>query len=484
MDTRKSRWENRFDFKFLKPVRQERNLRVVRQKPWGKWSAGIRKSVDKTRIWLDAAQEAALADFDFGGGLCSGDIAKYREGLLSHRNKFTAQEENNIAQPVNETYTSPYYPIVESDWDSILQQEQVEVGNNDARDEANIGGHIHTTPWFCFTRDITNNTINDNPDARDEANIGGHIPTAPWFCTRDITNNTINDNPGLFNDLRSPVSQFQCPVSQYPCFLGDGVVKELPVQDAGYAMNAESRSSIFQTGKSPPQEIVEIEKDLVILDHLHQLPFVEDSIHEKELVVGAEKHDTYIYVSSQTCQEETSKERKSPEKGYSYDILSAHFGKLLDDAAKYFNVSRSTFKRICRDNGIKRWQFHKKKLNSQSSSKLGRVNNEEPSRTKSYRRGISSLRETDMITVKATYNEIAIKFEVLDSSGMVDLEDNVIERLKMKRDTFSIKYQDDEGDWVLIACDKDLQKCIKTSRLLKKTTIKMLVDRPINHYAS
>lgn len=63
-----------------------------------------------------------------------------------------------------------------------------------------------------------------------------------------------------------------------------------------------------------------------------------------------------------------------------------------------------------------------------------------------------------MITVKATYNEIAIIFEVLDSSGKVDLENNVIERLRMKRkrDTFSIKYQDDEGDWVLIACDKVL----------------------------
>ena len=121
-------------------------------------------------------------------------------------------------------------------------------------------------------------------------------------------------------------------------------------------------------------------------------------------------------------------------------------------------VSRSTFKCICRDNGIKRWRSHKKKLDSQNSSKLRRVNAEEPSRTNSYCHNISPLQETDMITVKATYNEIAIIFEVLDSSGKVDLENNVIERLRMKRkrDTFSIKYQDDEGDWVLIACDKVL----------------------------
>ncbi|WOG85873.1 hypothetical protein DCAR_0105066 [Daucus carota subsp. sativus] len=116
---------------------------------------------------------------------------------------------------------------------------------------------------------------------------------------------------------------------------GNEVVKELPVQDAGYAMNAEYQSSNFQTEKSPPlQEIVEIEKDLVTLDHVHQPPVVEDSIHEKGLVEGVEKYGTYNYVSSQTCIEETSKERKSPEKGYTYDILSTQFGKLQDDAAK------------------------------------------------------------------------------------------------------------------------------------------------------
>ncbi|XP_074332365.1 protein NLP7-like isoform X2 [Apium graveolens] len=267
-------------------------------------------------------------------------------------------------------------------------------------------------------------------------------------------------------------------------FAGD-VVKELPVQDAGYAMNANTRSSNFQTEKSSSlQEFIEIEKDLLILDHSHQLPVVEDSIHKKGLIGGTENYDSCIHVLDKTCIEETSKEGKSPEKGYSYDILSAHFGKLQDDAAKYFNVSRSTFKRICRDNGIKRWRSHGKKLDSQSSPELRRANNEEPSRNKSSFSGIFPLQDTDMITVKATYNEVAIKFEVLDSSGIVDLEDNVIERLKIERNTFSIKYQDDDGDWVLIACDKDVQKCIKTSRLLKKTTIKMLVDRPITHYRS
>uniref|UniRef100_A0A175YJB8 PB1 domain-containing protein n=1 Tax=Daucus carota subsp. sativus TaxID=79200 RepID=A0A175YJB8_DAUCS len=244
-------------------------------------------------------------------------------------------------------------------------------------------------------------------------------------------------------------------------FAGDAA-QELHVQD-GYATNAETQSSNFRTEKSPP--------------HQH-------TMHKYGLVVGAEKVDSCNHVLHKTCIEETSKEGKPSENEYSYDILSAHFGKLQDDVAKHFNVSRSKFKRICRDNGIKRWRSHKKKLDSRRSSKLGRVSDEDPSRTDSYCPGIPPLQDTDMITVKATYNEVAIKFELLDSSRMVDLEDSVIERLKVERDTFSIKYQDDEGDWVLIACDKDLQNCIKTSRLSEKTTIKMLVDRPIKHYAS
>ncbi|KAL8156778.1 hypothetical protein AgCh_001766 [Apium graveolens] len=46
---------------------------------------------------------------------------------------------------------------------------------------------------------------------------------------------------------------------------------------------------------------------------------------------------------------------------------------------------------------------------------------------------------------------MCFRFELRESS-MIELEDMVIERLKLKRHTFNIKYQEDEGDWVLIAC--------------------------------
>lgn len=156
-------------------------------------------------------------------------------------------------------------------------------------------------------------------------------------------------------------------------------------------------------------------------------------------------------------------------------------------------VSRSTFKRICRDHGIRRWQSGKRRMGNQSSTKIRRVNDEEQSTWNFSCSDMPHLQDTtgahtsqvmNKINVKASYNGVAIRFELLDSSGMAELEGNVIERLKMGRETFSIEYQDDEGDWVLIACDKDVQKCIEISRSLRKTTIKMLVDLPISHYAS
>lgn len=83
--------------------------------------------------------------------------------------------------------------------------------------------------------------------------------------------------------------------------------------------------------------------------------------------------------------------------------------------------------------------------------------------------------------VKATYKGVIIRFRLSSSSGMAKLEEKVTERLPLEKRNFSIKDQDDEGDWVLIACDEDLQTCMDISRSLNKTTIKMSIDTPITH---
>ncbi|KAL1804228.1 hypothetical protein ACET3Z_032875 [Daucus carota] len=208
-----------------------------------------------------------------------------------------------------------------------------------------------------------------------------------------------------------------------------------------------------------------------------------NDIDQQGLNVGAEQRTT--------CLEETSVEGNKHENEINFEVLSEHFGKSLEDAANSFHVSRSTFKRICRSHGIKRWQSGKSRMGIQSSSKLRSVNNKESSKTNDVYPGIPPLQEIaivadtsqdiNKIDVKATYNGVAIRFELPNSSGMAELEDNVIERLNLERGTFSIKYKDEEGDWILIACDKDVQKCIEISRTLRETIVKMLVDLPVSH---
>ncbi|KAK1403050.1 PB1 domain-containing protein [Heracleum sosnowskyi] len=146
---------------------------------------------------------------------------------------------------------------------------------------------------------------------------------------------------------------------------------------------------------------------------------------------------------------------------------------------------------MCRDHGITRWKPSKRMMGSRSSSKHRTINDDELSMNSSSMvipplqdSAVVTLSHTSIdmnsINVKATYRGTAIRFELCDSSGMTELEDMVIERLKLKRRAFSIKYQNDECDWVLIACDNDVQKCIEISRSLKNRIIKMLVDPPIS----
>ncbi|WOH16335.1 hypothetical protein DCAR_0935886 [Daucus carota subsp. sativus] len=161
--------------------------------------------------------------------------------------------------------------------------------------------------------------------------------------------------------------------------------------------------------------------------------------------------------------------------------------------ADTIHVSRSTFKRICRGLGIKRWQSGKRRMNGNFSSRLGKgINQEQPGRRNFGSTSMAAVNDTvvahpsqdlNKMIVKATYKDITIRFKLPDLPGIAELENNVIERLHLERNNFTIKYQDEDGDLVLIACDKDARECIEISRSLKETTIKLLLDLPLNHNA-
>lgn len=87
----------------------------------------------------------------------------------------------------------------------------------------------------------------------------------------------------------------------------------------------------------------------------------------------------------------------------------------------------------------------------------------------------ASRPEVKTITIKATYREDIIRFRLLMDSGIVKLKEEVAKRLKLEVGTFDIKYLDDDHEWVLIACDADLQECVDISRSSGGNIIRLLV---------
>ncbi|KAE9618286.1 hypothetical protein Lal_00047050 [Lupinus albus] len=72
-------------------------------------------------------------------------------------------------------------------------------------------------------------------------------------------------------------------------------------------------------------------------------------------------------------------------------------------------------------------------------------------------------KEIKNVTIKATYKQYIIRFRVSLNCSIMELREEVAKRLKLEVGTFDIKYLDDDNEWVLIACDADMQECMDVS---------------------
>ncbi|KAI8566482.1 hypothetical protein RHMOL_Rhmol02G0044800 [Rhododendron molle] len=160
----------------------------------------------------------------------------------------------------------------------------------------------------------------------------------------------------------------------------------------------------------------------------------------------------------------------------------------LKDAAKHLEVSRSTFKRACREHGIKRWPPRKEReLISQShSNEFSAVVDQE--RTPQLNSDallpsaqVSATVGTNIVTIRAGYGEVRIKFRLSWPWRMVELEQEVKKRLPLEAGTYYIKYKDeDDGLMTLIACDEDLEDYISSSSRLGTPPVEQQIQRKTN----
>jgi len=234
--------------------------------------------------------------------------------------------------------------------------------------------------------------------------------------------------------------------------------------------------------------------------------------------------------SDATCSEEGTIKKQKRKKGKTGVRIEISREKLLQcskmrigNAARELNVSSSTLKRICRDYGIPRWPPRKiDKVGAPQPSRdvpahhIDKVGTPQPSRVV-LQEGISQLtsdvppnqasdgrdcrihlgppqnrnkvgaddvhiqphnvasREMEMVMIKAKYSKYTIKFRLSLSSGMQELQLEVAKRLHLEAGTYDICYKDEDDDFILIACDEDLQCCMQTSRSLGSTTVRIVI---------
>ncbi|KAI8569814.1 hypothetical protein RHMOL_Rhmol02G0305800 [Rhododendron molle] len=151
-----------------------------------------------------------------------------------------------------------------------------------------------------------------------------------------------------------------------------------------------------------------------------------------------------------------------------------------NNAAGKLEVSISTLKRVCRGYGIHRWPPRNiKKVHSfwplpiENQGQTPQLNYDLPSNQASAS-GVHrkpTLQDADMVTIRAKYGNSMIKFRLSLSSRLVVLQQEVAKRLNLDPGTYNVKYVDEEGELILIACDEDLQDCMHTSRSLGNTSI-------------
>ncbi|KAL3519554.1 hypothetical protein ACH5RR_017703 [Cinchona calisaya] len=167
------------------------------------------------------------------------------------------------------------------------------------------------------------------------------------------------------------------------------------------------------------------------------------------------------------------------ERGITREILEQNSTRKVDDVAEFLGVSRSTFKRICRNHNIRRWPPLKARKSNQAFAQQEIV---QPCVENIGKRSVSNatrLQDDSRITVKATYKDDMIKFQLPLPARKMDLEEKVARKLNLSIGSFKIKYEDEDDDWILITSDEDVDLNTSLSKLISlgRTTIKMSVHQ-------
>ncbi|CAI9105354.1 OLC1v1004261C1 [Oldenlandia corymbosa var. corymbosa] len=181
-----------------------------------------------------------------------------------------------------------------------------------------------------------------------------------------------------------------------------------------------------------------------------------------------------------TTRQDVGETSRNGEVEITLNTIRQHFGKNLKDAAEELGVSPSTLKRKCREYDIKRWPSHKRnKVQTLQPAARGLPTTK--STVTHCPNNISTRAEKDANTmiVKATYKDDIVMFPLSNTSGIKELRKELNERFPLEAQKFKIKYQH-EGDWILIACEKDLRFRVNTLKSSGQSTVSLSIFQVSN----
>ncbi|XP_076907005.1 protein NLP6-like [Bidens hawaiensis] len=251
------------------------------------------------------------------------------------------------------------------------------------------------------------------------------------------------------------------------------------------------------------------------------VPYLDVGIEDADNINKGKRQEKYIDFSKQPIRN-----RKRTDRSISLEEISKHYGKTMEEAAESLHVSRSTLKRICRSHGIPRWPYtrtpnetnpllkpdqtdavphasdralttlalgtsHAPNITSDpvtpatltepgnhSSSLIPHPNEQKDLlRTVQDKNIKSTAANTYMF--KVTYQNNTVKFSFTLSDGLEMLEKLIATRFQLSHGSFSLKYVDEDGDMILIACDSDMTASLGTFRQPDAQTVIRLSVWPI-----
>ncbi|XP_076920038.1 protein NLP2-like [Bidens hawaiensis] len=88
------------------------------------------------------------------------------------------------------------------------------------------------------------------------------------------------------------------------------------------------------------------------------------------------------------------------------------------------------------------------------------------------------LQDEGVFRVKASYGHEKIRFKLLKNWGFGNLQQEIARRFSVYDVNSTIEYMDDDSEWVLLACDADLEECMDLHTSSKNQTVKLLIHQP------